>query len=63
MATINGHKIIQVISEWKQVKGRMVDGGTRYLPPQRPPRGYKRVEAVVEIRGEKVTRHIDIPKA
>ena len=54
-------KIIQIISEHKRAKGHYTDRGT-FLPPDPIRQGHKRVEAIVEIDGQKVTRHIDVQK-
>ena len=61
-------KIIQIISEHKKIKGKMVyryDKGVlkeEYFPSVKPKRGYKRVEAIVSNFGILQTRHIDIKK-
>lgn len=54
-------KIIQVISEHKRIRGRQLSSG-KFSPPIRPKKGYKRVEAIVEIGGFKQTKHLDVKK-
>lgn len=44
---IKGVRIVKIISETKKARG------------QRPPHGWKRVMAVVSIRGQLFTRHVN----
>ena len=55
-------KIIQIISENKRLKLNRYRGtlGSYTIPPLQ--KGHKRVEAIIEINEQRVTRHIDIRK-
>jgi len=53
-------EIVQIISEHKRARGHYV--GNRYIPAVPIRQGCKRVQAIVKIDGQKLTRHIDIPK-
>ena len=54
-------KIIKIISEYKRIKGKKAIDNT-YTPPTYPKKGYKRVEAIVELGGARFTKHIDIKR-
>lgn len=49
---------MNIISEWKQRPKGGAHGGRN----QRIKHGYKRVMAIVEEEGQRVTRHIDIKR-
>ncbi len=57
-------EIIQIISTHKRAKGHyVVQGRNETFVPKVPiKQGCKRVEAIVKINGELLTRHIDIPR-
>jgi len=57
-------EIVQIISTHKRAKGHYVVMGRNetFVPAAPIKKGCKRVEAIVMIGGQKVTRHIDIPK-
>lgn len=52
-------KIIQTISEHKQIKRNPISS---YRKPAPLKNGYKRIEAIVEVDGIRQTRHLDIPR-
>jgi len=53
-------KILKIISEHKKIRANPPPSSYRKPAPLKT--GYKRVEAIIEIDGQKETRHIDILK-
>jgi len=53
-------RIVQIISEHKKII--LNPPSDSYRRPQPLKKGYKRVEAIVETKYDRFTKHIDIPK-